>query len=324
MGIFNEFFKKEKPVFTGLKFGFGSGGGGAAGPSVTVSGGTKIPGASTPDGFDYFVFTSDDNLVISGGSADVDLMLVAGGGGGGGRLGGGGGGGGYLYLPNISYPEGTFAVDIGAGGAADPVTFPNASQGTVQRGAPTTIAHPGGAKKAWGGGGGSADNSGSATYGGSGGGGAGNNGGTSKPGLTPDTPTIDINAQFPGQPFPSPRQGYPGSSVEPGGGGGAGAAGSGRNGGVGKVGDIPLPASYGTPGPSPGRWFAGGGGGSGWPGGSNGTGGAGGGGGASGQSSDTPGTAGTANTGGGGGAGGQNGGDSGAGGSGIVAVRVRA
>ena len=31
MGIFNEFFKKEKPVFTGLKFGFGSGGGGGGG-----------------------------------------------------------------------------------------------------------------------------------------------------------------------------------------------------------------------------------------------------------------------------------------------------
>ena len=32
MGIFNEFFKKEKPVFTGLRFGFGSGGG-ASGPT---------------------------------------------------------------------------------------------------------------------------------------------------------------------------------------------------------------------------------------------------------------------------------------------------
>ena len=28
MGIFNEFNKKEKPVFTGSRFGFGSGGGG--------------------------------------------------------------------------------------------------------------------------------------------------------------------------------------------------------------------------------------------------------------------------------------------------------
>ena len=38
MGIFNEFFKKEKPVFTGLKFGFGSGGGGggAAGPFWSI------------------------------------------------------------------------------------------------------------------------------------------------------------------------------------------------------------------------------------------------------------------------------------------------
>ena len=39
MGIFNEFNKKEKPVFTGLRFGFGSraaGGGGAAAVSPTV------------------------------------------------------------------------------------------------------------------------------------------------------------------------------------------------------------------------------------------------------------------------------------------------
>ena len=34
MGIFNEFFKKEKPVFTGLKFGFGSGGGGGGGDAA--------------------------------------------------------------------------------------------------------------------------------------------------------------------------------------------------------------------------------------------------------------------------------------------------
>ena len=30
MGIFNEFFRKEKPVFTRLKFGFGSGSDAAA------------------------------------------------------------------------------------------------------------------------------------------------------------------------------------------------------------------------------------------------------------------------------------------------------
>ena len=42
MGIFNEFFKKEKPVFTGLKFGFGSGGGPDGGHHhFSASGGTK-------------------------------------------------------------------------------------------------------------------------------------------------------------------------------------------------------------------------------------------------------------------------------------------
>ena len=44
MGIFNEFNKKEKPVFTGSRFGFGSGGGAAAGSepsSVAVTGGTQ-------------------------------------------------------------------------------------------------------------------------------------------------------------------------------------------------------------------------------------------------------------------------------------------
>ena len=43
MGIFNEFFKKEKPVFTGSRFGFGSGGGGGAAtadPVTLATGGT--------------------------------------------------------------------------------------------------------------------------------------------------------------------------------------------------------------------------------------------------------------------------------------------
>ena len=54
MGIFNEFNKKEKPVFTGLKFGFGSGGGG--GPqSFSASGGSKL---SAPDGNTYHVYIS--------------------------------------------------------------------------------------------------------------------------------------------------------------------------------------------------------------------------------------------------------------------------
>lgn len=38
MGIFNEFNKKEKPVFTGSRFGFGSGAGGASGPGFQQNG----------------------------------------------------------------------------------------------------------------------------------------------------------------------------------------------------------------------------------------------------------------------------------------------
>ena len=44
MGIFNEFHKKEKPVFTGSRFGFGKAvdsGGGGGGGSFSASGGTK-------------------------------------------------------------------------------------------------------------------------------------------------------------------------------------------------------------------------------------------------------------------------------------------
>ena len=61
MGIFNEFNKKEKPVFTGSRFGFGAGGSTSAGiaglgdvPSPTMlnsteefTGGTEVVTAST-------------------------------------------------------------------------------------------------------------------------------------------------------------------------------------------------------------------------------------------------------------------------------------
>ena len=61
MSIFNEFFKKEKPVFTGLKFGFGSGAAGPTGPlgPLSLSGGTVD--SSSRSGWDLHIFTSDDN-----------------------------------------------------------------------------------------------------------------------------------------------------------------------------------------------------------------------------------------------------------------------
>ena len=309
--------------------GFGSGGGDGA---TSITGGAVIPAAQNPDGYALHIFTSPDQFVISGGTVTVDLVLVGGGGGGGGRLGGGGGGGGYLYLQNKPYTDGSHAVEIGDGGAADPVTYPNNGQGDTHRGGNTTISDgQGGVYKAWGGGGGSADNGGSASFGASGGGGCGNSGGSGVPGLSPTTPAPVINGQFPGESHPyAYTQGYPssgGPSQGPAGGGGASASpygNNGRTGGAGKASDIIIPPGYGTPGPDASlRYFSGGGGGSGWPGGSPGVGGVGGGGTASGGGSSTPGNPGTANTGGGGGAGGQNGGTSGAGGSGIVIVKIR-
>ena len=59
MSIFNEFFQKEKPVFTGISrgvggFGFGSGGGGE---SLTgASGGVKFNSPS----YTYHIFVQGD------------------------------------------------------------------------------------------------------------------------------------------------------------------------------------------------------------------------------------------------------------------------
>jgi len=290
---------------------------------LTITGGTLIPGASTPDGKDYRIFDSPGTLEVIGGNVSCDVMLIAGGGGGGGRLGGGGGAGGYLYRTSILLTPGTSTITIGDGGAADPVTFPN-SQGTAQRGDPSTLSTGNLTLKAWGGGGGSADNGGNSTAGGSGGGGAGNAGGTGSVGLNPTTPSAIISSDFPGESHPyAYTQGYNGASIGGGGGAGASAPSGNGDGGVGVKADIDVPSLYGTPGPSPGRWFCGGGGSSFYPGpaGSGGVGGAGGGGNGS-TGAAVNGTDGTDRTGGGGGGGGQNPGlVSGAGGSGICVLR---
>ena len=74
MGIFNEFFKKEKPVFTGSRFGFGSGGGGgaaAAGPSVVLSTGGVItqPG----NGYAYHHFDGVGDIYKSDTHSDTNF-----------------------------------------------------------------------------------------------------------------------------------------------------------------------------------------------------------------------------------------------------------
>ena len=108
MSIFNEFFKKEKPFFTGIArgFGFGGGGGAPAGPfnPITASGGTTA--TYTESGVDYkahiFTHPNSDNFVVSATSESptlntIEYIVVAGGGAGGSSndnsAGGGGGGG---------------------------------------------------------------------------------------------------------------------------------------------------------------------------------------------------------------------------------------
>ena len=127
MGIFNEFYKKEKPVFTGLKFGFGSGPTGPTGPSgpeLSATGGTTYtPG----NGYKYHLFTSSGSLVVASGSASVEYLVVAGGGSGGYDRGGGGGAGGLRSnsptcpaprrTPTLTLSAGnTYPVTVGSGG----------------------------------------------------------------------------------------------------------------------------------------------------------------------------------------------------------------
>ena len=298
-------------------------------PFVAATGGTIL----TCGDFKTHVFTGPGTFTVTAagsptGSNSVEYLVVAGGGSGGHGCSGGGGGGAGGFRQN--YPSPTTAglpvtataYPISVGGGAPAVSNPNIGiQGTPS--IFSTITSTGG-------GGGGKWPTGGQTTGGSGGGSAQANG-IGGAGNTPPT---------------SPSQGNPGGGqgyYTMGGGGGAGAAGTDgnpcgtgapvRSGGCGGVGSPiattifgPTSPSYGTPGPAPGRYFAGGGGGgsisaSGTvaPGGS--------GGGGNGALNPVPApaaTSGTVNTGGGGGGGGGTApAPSGAGGSGIVLIRYK-
>lgn len=127
MSIFRDFFAvKQKPIFTGSRFGFGSGGGGAAAeplPSLEASGG-NVNGQAPGDGYKYHVFNSPGTLTIN--SVDgglIEVILVGGGGGGrhgGDSAGGGGGAGGLVYRHSIPVATGnTFPISIGSGGTGN-------------------------------------------------------------------------------------------------------------------------------------------------------------------------------------------------------------
>jgi hypothetical protein len=303
---------------------------------VAATGGTIL----TCGDFKTHVFTGPGTFTVTNagtptGSNSVEYLVVAGGAGGGGGppgcngRGGGGGAGGFRQ--NYPSPVTTglpvsiqgYPITVGGGGAGgtNPTKGVNGNPSIF-----STITSSGGG----GGGSGPVCNK-TGSNGGSGGGGGTYAGpGTAGSGNTPPT---------------SPSQGNNGgngleSAPNYGAGGGGGAGGVGGNGtapagGPGGVGSPiattvfgPTAPSYGTPGPAPGRYFAGGGGGSIYtlPICAAGTGGAGGGGRGGSDNNNAPGriagVPGTANTGGGGG-GSTNQTCGGSGGSGIVVIRYK-
>ena len=288
------------------------------------------------NGYEYVFFTAPGYLSIGVGG-QVDLLLVGGGGGGGngGRRpspaayygGGGGGAGGYLEKLDFTLPIGFYEIRVGSGG----ISVVNSSGSPAYKrlgtsGDPSTITGPTITDLiAYGGGGGAGafdtppnTPASNASDGGSGGGGAHSQ-------TIGEGNRTTATAPATGSPIPSylqnqgavSVQGHPGgfsnNLVNAGGGGGAGGAGNGypqvsenSHGGIGRAAwsdDPGIPPAYGTPGPTPGRYFAGGGGGA------NSTPGVLGGAGGGGRGADRypsavqTSTAGTVNTGGGGGGG---------------------
>ena len=285
MSIFNEFFKKEKPVFTGIARGaggFGFGSAGESGPTfVGVTGGTKSINGS----YTVHTFLSSGSLVVSGlTQPDVQYLIVGGGGGGGAGdfTGGAGGGGGGLRTsvpgktpggPGAStesvliLPAGTYAITVGAGGgiSANPVSSPTFSPppsagNAGSRGGDSSIVGGSVNLIAYGGGGGGGYST-VGQPGASGGGGGGNDAGTQAGG----------NRNRDSSNNPTPNQGYPGGTAliggpqnyAGGGGGGAGGSGTQSNSGTGEAhcdGGPGLPNNIdGTD-----YWYAGGGGGTGY------------------------------------------------------------
>ena len=305
--------------FKSSDIGKGFGSGGSGGP-ITATGGSLLDDGDhwinvfTTVGQSSYVLTCPPNGV------DVDILMVGGGGAGGGNLngppnygGGGGGAGGMIQISNYTLQAGAHPISVGAGGGSESngsPTFIVTDRDTITAyGGGRGAAFPGVAAKSGGSGGGATPYEGTSNWG------EGNKQTGSRPG-TPIAPIPDV----PGTP-----QGNNGSaSGAPigGGGGGAGQAGQGTAGGGNGLANDWIPPSYGTPGPTPGRWFAGGGGGGNY-GNSNlipgGVGGGGNGGNCSGGSS------GAVNTGGGGGGSGctSPGRDGEPGGSGILAIKVQ-
>ena len=251
-----EWYKKEKPVFTGFRFGFGASfveaGGAGGGSGIDATGGTISDYEDSGTMYRAHIFTVSGGLTVNSLSNNptygdtVDWLVIGGGGGGGGSYdGGGGGAGGY----RTSMPEGPggpspvaeatqdltatgpYGVTIGAGGNGDP---------SVQNGGHTIFSLPTPIRSEGGGAGRNGNSSNAGNNGGSGGGGGGRN-------YTSDNLGGIGNVEA-GSATPVPNQGYGGgqgaANDPPNERGGGGGGGSGGAGGAGYH-HAPQPASAG-------------------------------------------------------------------------------
>lgn len=240
------------------------------------------PNPFTPgNGYTYHIFTAPGTLTVTT-SGYVDILLVGGGGGGGcgtsTRRGGGGGAGGFREEPNVFLPIQTYNITIGLGGSGnngpgvngtdggftyfDAQPVPTGGVSFTVGGSPVTTLSVGGG----GYGAGPPSTAGGPAPLGSGGGGAaaGGAGGLApSPYGNPGGGPITVNP-------PSFAGGGGGGAGAPGGTGGGPSSplpsaygGDGGDGLAAFSGDTGIPTDYGTFGPTPGRWFAGGGGGGG-------------------------------------------------------------
>ena len=288
----------------------------ATGGTVSTSGNCKIHTFTSPGTF------SVSQVHPCGANNEVSYAVVAGGGGGGTGDGGGGGGGAGGYreskspvtpytaspldgrpnAPNrVTVTATSFPITVGGGGTGAGGVIPSPTAGT--NGGVSTFST---ITSAGGGAGGNYGGGLPATCG------VGENGGSGGGGTSQCGPSSPIAGGSGNTPSTSPAQGQNGGGGKGntgGGGGGAGAAGETSPGpGEGGAGGAGVPTGInpsncvGTPGPAPGRFFAGGGGGNNETPGAAPVQGAGGvGGGGAGDVPGGAGNAGIANTGGGGG-----------------------
>ena len=139
------------------------------GYGVATGGSSSDPITVSSENYTLLTFTSDDNLVVSADGL-FDVLLFGGGGSGGScqsNMASGGGGAGQALETTIFLSAGTYAIDIGAGGAGST----GGGQGFTTVGLNTSITTDARSIAAVGGGGGAAMNVSCGQAGGSGGGG---------------------------------------------------------------------------------------------------------------------------------------------------------